>query len=322
MCKDNISEENKIGSLFDFSDNSENSKKEEDAFQVHTISRKNYPDHFRLLKDVPDELFIKGTLPKGFYIAIVGTRRPSPNAFILCDALAKSLARSSAVIVSGLAQGIDSYIHEAALRYHIPTVAVLAQGLGLKIAGSRGILAEKILESNGALISEYPGQTPSFKTMFPARNRIIAGLSLVTVVVESKKKGGSLITADFAVKFKRKLLCVPGNFNSEYAEGPIDLLRKGLAKPIYLPEDLCALCGILKQKTETLKRESGISEILSDNAKTFYKKFAGYSKNISELHTESGHSTSVLFAILTELELAGLVTSQDNFLFYFEKESF
>ncbi len=280
------------------------------------ILPEQFPKSLAVLKQRPQELFLLGQFPPGTYIAMVGTRRPESGAEELCRQLVKSLIGTEAVIVSGLAQGIDSYAHRAALEFNIPTIAVLAQGLESKISGERGALAHQILEANGALVSEYVGNTPAYKGSFPARNRIIAGLSEHVVIVSSKKEGGSLITANFALQFKKKLLAVPGDFDRETAQGTNSLLRAGKAIPIYFPEDLAERCGLLKATFQTADK---ILTNLSAQTLCFYQKVAGFGKTISELHQSTNCTTQELFAILTELELAGIARTDDGFRYQFEK---
>lgn len=287
------------------------------------LSQCKYPELLRRTGKVPARLYVQslhGGLPQGHYIAMVGTRRPSASASELCRRLVKSLAGTDAVIVSGLAQGIDSYCHSAALEFGLKTVAVLAQGLELRIPGDRGQLANEIVEQGGALLSEFPGNMDSRKGMFVSRNRIIAGLAHATIVVESKAKGGSLITADFAKEYARELFACPGNFDCETSQGPLELLRKGLAKPIFMPEDLRGLCGLQGASLQSYAKASPKAALLSPTAQALYAKFAGYTKTLTELANEPGMNTGALFAILTELELAGLAASSDRLRYIFEKD--
>ena len=177
------------------------------------LAHDNYPLLLGASKYCPKQLFCKGTLPTNdkIGIAMVGTRRPSASAEELCRRLVESLRSTNAVVISGLAQGIDSFCHRAALDAGIPTIAVLAQGLDAKIEGERNTLAKRILDAGGALLSEYEGDTPAYKGNFIARNRIISGLSQSTLVVQSRKKGGALLTAQFCLDEGKLLLACPGN---------------------------------------------------------------------------------------------------------------
>jgi DNA processing protein len=248
---------------------------------------------------------------------MVGTRRPSASAEELCRRLASSLIGTNAVIISGLAQGIDSYCHRAALDVSIPTIAVLAQGLDVKIDGERAVLAERILDAGGALLSEYEGNTPAYKGNFIARNRIISGLSQSTLVVQSRQKGGALLTAQFCIEEGKQLLACPGNFDCEIYSGTNALLDSGRAKPVFVPESLRSAAGVPVLDGTSIRQLSTCGISLSDGAQKVFKRFNGFRKTFSELQQDLEFKAPELLAILTELEISGLVTSKDNFQFYF-----
>ena len=248
---------------------------------------------------------------------MVGTRRPTASAEELCCKLVRSLKGSNAVVISGLAQGIDSYCHRAALDEGIPTIAVLAQGLDSKIEGERAIIAERILDSGGALLSEYERDTPAYKGNFIARNRIICGLSQSTLVVQSRKKGGALITAQFCLGEGKPLFAIPGNFDCDLYSGTNDLLDKSLAKPVFIPESLRAVAGIPLLDGTKIEQLTTCGIKLSAKAQKVFDRFNGFRKTFSELQEDFDFKAPELLAILTELEISGLVTSKDNFQFYF-----
>ncbi len=279
----------------------------------------NYPLKLNQSKYRPKQLFCKGTLPSAdkIGIAMVGTRRPSASAEELCRRLASSLIGTNAVIISGLAQGIDSYCHRAALDVSIPTIAVLAQGLDVKIEGERAVLAERILDAGGALLSEYEGNTPAYKGNFIARNRIISGLSQSTLVVQSRQKGGALLTAQFCIEEGKQLLACPGNFDCEIYSGTNALLDSGRAKPVFVPESLRSAAGVPVLDGTSIRQLSTCGISLSDEAQKVFKRFNGFRKTFSELQQDLEFKAPELLAILTELEISGLVTSKDNFQFYF-----
>ena len=288
------------------------------------------PEHFPLsLKEsrlAPPLLYYRGALPSSdsIGVAMVGTRRPSSSARELCRRLVKSLQGTQAVVVSGLAQGIDSYCHEAALEYGIPTIAVIAQGLNTPIPGDRASLARRIIEAGGCVMTEYESDFPAFKGNFPARNRIISGLCRTTVLVQSKNKGGALITADYCLQENKLLLAVPGDFDNENAGGPNLYLDQGKAKPVYMPESLRTVAGLPKIKMESeapasvsLSQIEAIGCNLSSEALSLFRQFNGFKKTFQELQSECNLKPTNILAILTELELSGLVHTPDNFQFYF-----
>ena len=283
------------------------------------LSPENYPLALGASKYSPKQLFCIGTRPSTdkIGIAMVGTRRPSASAEELCRRLIESLKATNAVVISGLAQGIDSFCHRAALDAGIPTIAVLAQGLGTKIEGERGILAKHILDAGGALLSEYEGDTPAYKGNFIARNRIISGLSQSTLVVQSRKKGGALLTAQFCLDEGKQLLACPGNFDCELYSGTNTLLDSGHAKAVFIPESLRAVAGIPLLEGAKMEQLTTYGVQLSDGAQKIFERFNGFRKTFSELQQEFDFKPPELLAILTELEISGLVTSKDNFQFYF-----
>lgn len=292
-----------------------------DAYKEYReLTPEDYPLQLDQSKFKPKRLFSKGRLPDAnkVGIAMVGTRRPSASAEELCKRLIYSLKGTKAVIVSGLAQGIDYLCHKAAFEAGIPTVAVLAQGLNAKIEGDRGTLAKKILQSGGALISEYEGECPAYKGNFVARNRIISGLSQATVIVQCHKKSGALITAEYTLSEGKPLFAVPGNFDCENYSGPNALLDAGKATPVFIPENLRSVIGLPREECETSVgqlQQYGIT--LSNNAKSVFSQFNGFRKTFAELQHETDFTAPELLAILTELEISGLVSSKDNFQFYF-----
>lgn len=292
------------------------------------LPREQYPLTLGLSKYRPEKLYVSGSLPPPTAddcdravhytgVAMVGTRRPSNSARELCKKLVHSLAGTNAVIVSGLAQGIDSLCHEAALDASIPTIAVLAQGLATRVEGSRGRLAERILESGGAIVSQFDPDEPAYKGNFPTRNKVICGMSCATVIVQSRSSGGALLTGEFCIKEGKPLFAVPGDFDNEVASGPNMLLDQGRARPVFRPESLRELLGFPKRDGQSVAALSAIGCNLSDPAKALFAKFNGFRKTFDELVSDSGFKTGELLAILTELEIAGLAHTEDNFLFHF-----
>ena len=294
--------------------------------KYETLEPNQFPLSLKESPLAPPLLYYRGNLPASdcIGIAMVGTRRPTSSARELCRRLVKSLQGTQAVVVSGLAQGIDYYCHEAALDFGIPTIAVIAQGLGVPIPGDRATLARRIIEAGGCIMTEYEEDFPSFKGNFPARNRIISGLSRATVLVQSKSKGGALITADYCLQENKLLIAVPGDFDSEAAAGPNKYLDQGKAKPVFVPESLRTVAGLPQIKTDSeapaavsLSQIEAIGCNLSSEALTLFKQFNGFKKTFQELQNECNFKSTNILAILTELELSGLVETPDNFQFYF-----
>lgn len=184
----------------------------------------------KLLQNIPDppaNLFIKGNLNDDFKIAVVGTRKATIEGRSIAKRIARDLASSGITIVSGLAMGIDTSSHEGCLDAQGKTIAVLGTGINNIYPRQNTNLAERILKNNGAIISEYPGDTAGYKDNFIRRNRIISGLSQAVVVIEAPMRSGSLSTANFAAEQGREVFVVPGPVSHPNYEGSHRLIRDG-----------------------------------------------------------------------------------------------
>ncbi len=194
------------------------------------IGDKKYPELLRKIEDPPKILYLRGELfPNKPCFAIVGTRRCSSYGKQVALEIAGNLTEAGLIIVSGMARGIDTFAHKGVLERGGKTIVVLGTGLDEKsIYPQENLrLAREIVKKGGCLISEFPPETPGFKSNFPARNRIISGLSLGVLVVEAKKRSGALITANWARKQKRKIFAIPGPIHSLNSWGPNFLIKKG-----------------------------------------------------------------------------------------------
>ncbi len=200
-----------------------------DEIKTIHIGDKNYPKLLREVKEAPELLYYRGELKaQENCFAVVGTRLPSAYGKQVALEISGDLAEAGLTIVSGLAPGIDTFAHRAAVEKGKRTIAVLGTGLDEKsiYPQSNLKLARKILERGGALISEYPPGTHGSKFTFPRRNRIISGLSLGILVVEAKQKSGALITAHYAFSQKRKVFAIPGPIHSLNSKGCHYLIKK------------------------------------------------------------------------------------------------
>lgn len=207
--------------------------------QIIHIDHPDYPVRLRRIVDAPLVLYVRGTMPRvddEVCVSVVGTRSATPygrkTAYNLCG----RMAFCGALIVSGAALGIDSDSLNGALAAKGTTIGVLGCGINYPYLMDNKPMRDNIAQ-NGAIITEYPPDTPPTAGSFPKRNRIISGLSLATVVIEAASKSGSLITADFALEQGRDVFCVPGNIaNSAYA-GSNALMRDG-ARPVFSAYDI------------------------------------------------------------------------------------
>lgn len=199
------------------------------GIKILTMQDAAYPERLRNISSPPVVLYVKGVLPamdEEPALALIGTRRPSAYGLSSAQRLAFSLAASGALIVSGMARGVDSAAHEGALRAGGQTVAVLGCGLDICYPLESRALYDEI-PGHGALVSEYPPGSPPAPQHFPARNRIISGLCDAVIIVEAPEKSGALITADLALAQGRDVFAVPGNIDSPASAGSNALIREG-----------------------------------------------------------------------------------------------
>jgi DNA processing protein len=199
----------------------------------------DYPGRLKQADDAPVVLYVKGNaeLDAGRMVSIVGTRAPSDGGRRLCAELVEGLQGTNATIVSGLAYGIDIVAHRMALKAGTPTIGCVAHGLDKLYPAEHQATARAMLEQ-GALVSELPGQSPFAPGNFPARNRVIAGLSDCTIVVESGPKGGSLITADIANSYDREVFAFPGRPTDAQSEGCNRLIQQNKAMLVTCAQDV------------------------------------------------------------------------------------
>lgn len=215
------------------------------GINVIIIKDKKYPKLLKEISDPPALLYIKGEFKPedDLSISVVGARKFTNYGERAVEYIVEPLARNKMVIVSGLALGIDSLSHKAALKARGRTIAVLGNGLDSIYPESNRYLAQEIINRGGAIVSEFPLGTPSFKQNFPFRNRIIAGLGLGTLVIEAALESGSLITARAALEYNRQVFAVPGDIFNSNSEGPNNLIKMG-AIPVISSEDILSELNI------------------------------------------------------------------------------
>lgn len=277
-------------------------------FSILTLEDKEYPEYLREVFDPPIVLYCAGKVEtlKGPAVAIVGARKPSPYGRAVAERIAHDLASRGIVVVSGLARGVDSIAHWGAVRGG-KTVAVLGSGLENIYPKENRKLFEKITET-GAVVTEFPRNTPPLGFHFPIRNRIIAGLSLALVVVEATQRSGSLISARLALEQNREVMAVPGNITSELSQGTNWLIKTG-AKPVGNWEDVAEeLPPPLKEKLLSQKsgREEKPPSMSPSESKIFELLSPDSLTHIDELVEQSNLSVSEILSILLQLEIKEL----------------
>lgn len=205
-----------------------------------SYSDTKYPNQLKEIYDPPIGLYIIGNtdvLNSQKNIAVIGCRECSQYGKNVALDFSAKLSENQVTIVSGLAKGIDSYAHKGAINKMQKTIAVLGNGLDIIYPKENIELAKEIIKYDGAIISEYPLGTKPEKNNFPERNRIVSGISDGIVVIEAKKKSGTLITVDFALEQGRDVYVIPGNITSENSEGTNELIKQG-AKLVTSIEDI------------------------------------------------------------------------------------
>jgi DNA processing protein len=209
------------------------------GIEVITYFDDHYPPMLKEIYQPPWCLFLLGNsalLHNPNKLAIVGARQASPYGCNVIEFILPPLVKKNIIIISGLAKGIDALAHQTTMDYGGNTIAVIAGGFFHLYPKENENLAKRIAIQN-LIISEYPPDTKPLKWHFPARNRIISGLSLGTIIIEAKRKSGSLITANYALQEGREVFAIPGNIFSELSEGTNDLIQQG-AKLVLTGEDI------------------------------------------------------------------------------------
>ena len=272
-------------------------------YNYFTIEDDIYPQCLKEISNPPLKLYYKGNLDllkDERLIAVVGTRNPSSYGKLCCEYMVKKMTSANITIVSGFAKGIDSIAHKTSLLAGGKTIAVIASGLDIVYPASNLSLYREI-EEKGLILSEYEAGVKPFKFNFPQRNRIIAGLSKGIIVVESKDRGGSLITADLALEFNRDVYAVPGDVFSEYSKGCNNLIRDSKAKS-------------LSNINELLEDYSWKIEEKNDNNKYTQNQLLilnslSSEKNLDNILMETKIEQTEILAELMTLEIMGAIKS-------------
>ncbi len=278
-----------------------------EAVEAHLVScwDASYPEPLKSIHDPPALLYVRGQFDIGPALAIVGSRRCSPQGRKTTREFAREVARHGIAIISGLARGIDSAAHEGALDSGGQTMAVLGCGIDRVYPPENSRLFHRICEQ-GAVISEYPPGTEPLAGHFPGRNRIISGLSRGVLVVEAADGSGSLITAEFALEQGREVFAVPGAISAPNSSGVNSLLKDG-AHLVTAPEDILHLISPGGRPTPTGAGPSPL-EGLSETELRLAGLLSAEPLQADDLARKSGLTPMELSAILLQLELRGIVT--------------
>ena len=280
----------------------------EKGIKVLSLADRDYPANLRSISDAPPVLYFRGTLlpSDDLAVAVVGARHATIYGRQVTEKLVSNLAASGLVIVSGLARGIDSIAHRAALNAGGRTIAVLGSGVDTIYPPENRELAEKIVQ-NGALVSEFPLGFPSVPSNFPARNRIISGLSLGVLVTEAAIDSGSLITAGQAAEQGREVFAVPGPINSKMSEGTNNLIKEGV-HPATEVEDILEILDIDRKRRQVDVKESPLMGRPKDKDQAkILSVLDGAAKHIDVIVREVAMPVEKVSSTLSMMELSGFV---------------
>lgn len=295
---------------------------EREQAHILTWDDPNYPDQLRNIFDPPPVLYAKGRLPHSheLMIAVVGSRKSSTYGRNVAENLCRELSLKGMTVVSGMARGIDSAAHRGTLKAGGQTIAVLGCGVNVIYPPENIRLYHEILE-HGAILSELPMSAKPDRGNFPARNRIISGMSLGTVVVEAGLRSGALITADMALEQGRDVFAVPGNITSACSQGTNRLLKQGAALVEHADDVLNALpVEISREIRKDLQQELGfVSENLASRTDTavtatlegaeklVFESLGQEPLHIDELCSRTSLPSGTISATLIMLEMKDLV---------------
>ena len=278
----------------------------------------SYPELLRETPDRPHVLFVQGNIDalSGHTLAMVGTREMTPSGATVCNRLVEGLCQSvdDLCIVSGLAYGVDAASHRAALTYGATTVAVLASVLPNVSPAPHRALANEIIAKGGAIVSELHTNTRQNGTYFVARNRIIAGMSCGTLVVESPASGGSLITADIADSYGRTVMAAPGRLTDVASVGTNNLIRSGKARLVLTASDIIDDLGWnsslrVARHGQNISPCSRVDELSERHRLVYDIIAASTTTSFVELLNRSQLSIGELSMVVMDLELHGVIRS-------------
>jgi DNA processing protein len=275
------------------------------GLSVTTPESADYPMALARVPDRPRLLFVRGTLPRGPAVAVVGTRRCTAYGRRLAEAYGAAIAAAGWVLVSGLARGIDGAAHRGTVAAAGAGVAVLGSGPDVWYPPEHRDLGLALVAAGGAVVSEYPPGSPPEPWRFPVRNRVISGMADAVVVVEAGTTGGALITAGVALEQGRPVFSVPGDVGREGSEGTNRLIRDG-AHPVLDPDDLVAELSLVLGPPRT-------NGAATDEADVLRMLRAG--PTIEEFSRRTGTAIGEALAAVSRLETAGLVRRSGDRVF-------
>ncbi len=282
----------------------------EHDIQVIPYWEEQYPFRLKPLADSPLLLFSKGNpeLNQRRILSVVGTRKCTHYGRRMTESIIKGLKSYDVMIVSGLAYGIDAEAHQAALASDMSTVAVVAHGLDTLYPAIHRKMAEKISEQGG-VITEFPSGVLPQKERFPMRNRIIAGLCDVLLVVETAKSGGSMISVQYATDYDRQVVALPGRVEDPMSAGTNYLIAKEIAQLIRSSEDIARAMHWPSQKKGTGTQIELFPQLSMDEKEVYDIMTRGEEIPMEQLLEQSTFSLGKLASVLLQLEMKGVIGS-------------
>lgn len=276
------------------------------------ITDTNYPKRLLNCYDSPTLLFYRGEadLNHDKIVAIIGTRSYTDYGKQITEQLLKDLSEHNVIVVSGLAYGIDAIAHKSSLKNNLKTIGVLAHGLDQVYPSQHTGLAKDMIKSGGGLLTEFRSKTKPDKHNFPTRNRIVAGMSDATIVVETGIKGGSMITAELANNYNKDVFAFPGRVNDTKSAGCNHLIKNNKAVLLTDAQELLELMNWEERKKPTIKKQKELFIELTPDEKiimAILKEKDGV--HIDEINFRSGLSSSSVAAAILNLELQNVVLS-------------
>ncbi|OGZ58738.1 MAG: DNA protecting protein DprA [Candidatus Spechtbacteria bacterium RIFCSPHIGHO2_01_FULL_43_30] len=260
-----------------------------------------YPSRLKEIPQPPKVLHIRGSIPSAPMIGVVGTRTFTPYGKRVAEHIVRGLARAGVCVVSGMARGIDTEAHKAALESGGQTIAVVGSGIDESVIYPRqNIGLAREIEKHGAVLSEFDPFAKSETYFFPQRNRVISGLSLGVLVVEAKEKSGALITANFALEQNREVFAVPGSIFWETSRGPNNLIKQG-AKCVTTADEILEEFNLLAP--EQLQINTPANTPIEEKILAMLLKNGGNSVHIDKLITLTELSSADVSSSLTIMEL-------------------
>lgn len=285
--------------------------------QILTYDDADYPERLREIHNPPASLFVKGNLKDcnlDKVLAVVGSRKASHYILDILGKIIRDIPSPDITVISGMALGIDTCAHQAALDANLKTIAVLGGGFDFVYPAQNKNLFAKIIDGNGAVLSEYYPTIEPMSWQFPHRNRIVSGMSKGVLVAEAAEKSGALITAHLALEQNKELMCIPGLVTNPNAKGTNNLIKSGAALITEAQDIMNALDWQIESVSP--RQKEVIENKLLDNEQKVYKTLTLEAKSIDEILNETELSTAELMVILTSLELQGIIKQipQEKFI--------